>query len=62
MHGSIVPSCAAGHFENDKPTVWTHTQGVHPDRDAIAELLNMPKDEVHLIHLEGAGCYGDTNG
>lgn len=26
-------------------TVWTHTQGVLPDRNAIAQMLDMPKDK-----------------
>jgi CO/xanthine dehydrogenase Mo-binding subunit len=57
-HGSIGPSCAVAHFQGDALTVWTHTQGVYPDRDAIAEMLRMPKEKVHLIHSEGSGCYG----
>lgn len=57
-HGSIGPSCALAHFDNDALTVWTHTQGVYPDRDAIAEMLGMQKDKVRCIHSEGSGCYG----
>jgi nicotinate dehydrogenase subunit B len=58
MHGSIGPSCAVAQFENGTMTVWTHTQGVYPDRDAIAEMLGMPKEQVRCIHAEGSGCYG----
>jgi nicotinate dehydrogenase subunit B len=57
-HGSIGPSCAVAQLDDDTLTVWTHTQGVYPDRDAIAEMLHMPKDKVRCIHSEGAGCYG----
>jgi nicotinate dehydrogenase subunit B len=57
-HGSIGPSCAVGHFENGMLTVWTHTQGVYPDRDAIAEMLHLPKEQVRCIHTQGSGCYG----
>ena len=57
-HGSIGPSCAVALFQGDGLTVWSHTQGVYPDRDAIAEMLRMPKDKVRLIHTEGSGCYG----
>jgi nicotinate dehydrogenase subunit B len=57
-HGSIGPSCAVAHFAHDAMTVWSHTQGVYPDRQAIAEMLRMPPDKVHLIHVEGSGCYG----
>jgi nicotinate dehydrogenase subunit B len=57
-HGSIGPSCAVAQLANDTLTVWTHTQGVYPDRDAIAEMMGMPKEKVRCIHSEGAGCYG----
>jgi nicotinate dehydrogenase subunit B len=57
-HGSIGPSCAVGRYDNDALTVWTHTQGVFPDRDAIAEMLHMPTEKVRCIHIEGSGCYG----
>ena len=58
MHGSIGPSCAVAHWQDGTMTVWTHTQGVYPMRDALAELLALPKDKVHCIHTEGSGCYG----
>ena len=58
MHGSIGPSCAVGHLDNGKLTVWSHTQGVYPDRDAIAEMVGMAKENVRVIHMEGSGCYG----
>ena len=58
MHGSIGPSCAVALMEGDALTVWSHTQGVYPDREAISELLGMPLERVRVIHLEGAGCYG----
>ena len=58
VHGSIGPSCALALYEGDALTIWTHTQGVYPLRDAIAEMLGMPKDQVRCIHAEGAGCYG----
>lgn len=58
MHGSIGPSCAVALMEGDAMTVWSHTQGVFPDRKAIAELLRMPADKLRVIHVEGSGCYG----
>jgi len=57
-HGSIGPSCAIAQSANDAMTVWTHTQGVYPDRQGIAEMLHVPPASVHLIHVEGSGCYG----
>ncbi|MGY2809890.1 molybdopterin cofactor-binding domain-containing protein [Bradyrhizobium sp. USDA 4506] len=57
-HGSIGPSCAVAQFVDGAMTVWTHTQGVYPDRQAIAEMLGMTPTSVRLIHVEGSGCYG----
>jgi nicotinate dehydrogenase subunit B len=57
-HGSIGPSCAVAQSIDDAMTVWTHTQGVFPDRQAIAEMLRVPLASVRLIHVEGSGCYG----
>ena len=57
-HGSIGPSCAIAQFVDGAMTVWTHTQGVYPDREGIAEMLKVPQSNVRLIHVEGSGCYG----
>jgi nicotinate dehydrogenase subunit B len=57
-HGSIGPSCAVAQFVDGTTTVWTHTQGVYPDRQGIAEMLRVPPAKVRLIHTEGSGCYG----
>ena len=57
-HGSIGPSCAVAQFTDGKMTVWTHTQGVYPDRAAIAEMLRVPQADVRCIQVEGSGCYG----
>lgn len=59
MHGSIGPSCAVAQQDQDGLlTVWTHTQGVYPDRKAIAEMLGRPPEQVRCIHVQGSGCYG----
>lgn len=57
-HGSIGPSCAVAQSIDGAMTVWTHTQGVYPDRQAIAEMLRVKPASVRLIHVEGSGCYG----
>jgi nicotinate dehydrogenase subunit B len=57
-HGSIGPSCAIAEAKDGGITIWTHTQGVFPLRNAIAEMLRLPLDKVRCIHAEGAGCYG----
>ncbi|MDB5807901.1 MAG: aldehyde dehydrogenase [Betaproteobacteria bacterium] len=58
IHGSIGPSCAIAKSDSGAFTVWTHSQGVYPLRDALAEMLGAGKEQVHCIHHEGSGCYG----
>ncbi len=58
MHGAIGPSCAVALYQDGALTVWSHAQGMFPLRDAIAELVGLPKDKVRCIHREGSGCYG----
>jgi nicotinate dehydrogenase subunit B len=57
-HASMGPSCAVAQLEGDSMTVWNHSQGVFPNRGALAELLAMPAEKIRGIHTEGAGCYG----
>ena len=57
-HVSIGPSCAVADVRGDQATVYSSTQGVYPLRGAIAQLLGMAPENVHLVHMEGAGCYG----
>jgi nicotinate dehydrogenase subunit B len=59
-HASLGPSCAVAAVNGDEVTVWASTQGPYPLRGALAELLNLPVENVHLIHVEGAGCYGQN--
>jgi CO/xanthine dehydrogenase Mo-binding subunit len=59
IHGSIGPSCAVAIMTEDEGLkVWSHTQGVFPDREAIAQMLDLPQERVQVIHMEGSGCYG----
>jgi nicotinate dehydrogenase subunit B len=59
-HGSIGPSCAVALYHGGKLKVWTHTQGVYPLRNTIANMLHMPQTAVRCVHMEGAGCYGQN--
>jgi CO/xanthine dehydrogenase Mo-binding subunit/aerobic-type carbon monoxide dehydrogenase small subunit (CoxS/CutS family) len=58
MHGSMGPSAAVAQWSDDKLTVWSHTQGAYPLRSALAPVMGLPLDQIHVIHTEGAGCYG----
>jgi nicotinate dehydrogenase subunit B len=57
-HGSIGPSCAIADVRADQATIWSSTQGVFPLRGAVAQLIGMNPEQVHVIYVEGAGCYG----
>ena len=58
MHATIAPSSALGLMEDGKLTIWSHTQGAFPPRDALALALNMPPEDIRVIHTEGSGTYG----
>jgi nicotinate dehydrogenase subunit B len=58
LHGSIGPSCAVALLKDNSLTVWTHSQGVYPLRQALADLTKLPEEKVRCVHVEGAGCYG----
>jgi nicotinate dehydrogenase subunit B len=56
-HASIAPSCGMARWEPDgRLSVWSHSQGIHRLRDAIAAALNL--DAVSVQHVENAGSYG----
>jgi nicotinate dehydrogenase subunit B len=58
MHASIGPSAAVAQLIEGKLTVWSHTQGAYPLRSALAQVLQMEKKDIHVIHKDGPGCYG----
>ncbi len=58
LHGSMGPSCAVSDVKGDEVTVWSSTQGVYPLRQAVARMLGLPSRNVHVIYMEGSGCYG----
>jgi nicotinate dehydrogenase subunit B len=59
-HASIGPACAVADVKPDQATIWASVQGPNPLRGALAQLLNMPVENLRLIHMEGAGCYGQN--
>ncbi len=58
LHASIGPSCAVADVKPDRATLWSATQSSFFLRDSIAPILQLPKDKVRLIWMEGSGCYG----
>jgi CO/xanthine dehydrogenase Mo-binding subunit len=57
-HGSIGPSCAVADVRGDRATIWTASQGTHHLRQVLARVLGRAPEQVRLIYLDGAGCFG----
>jgi len=57
-HASMAPSCGIASFDDNRLTVWTHSQGVFPLRDALAVALGLTREQIAVIHVQGAGVYG----
>jgi len=58
MHGSLAPSTAMALYNDQEIKVWTHSQGVYPLRDALADVLEIEENSIHVMQIPGAGCYG----
>jgi nicotinate dehydrogenase subunit B len=57
-HGSIAPSCAMAQWDGDVVRIWTHSQGVYLLRSDLSMVFKMPRENIIVEHMEGAGCYG----
>ncbi len=58
-HASMAPSCGIARWEPDgRLSVWSHSQGIHRLRDAIAQALGRDPGTVSVEHAQNAGCYG----
>ena len=57
-HASIGPSCAVAEVTENSATIWTASQGTHGNRKSFARFLKLPDEQVRLLYLDGAGCYG----
>src|SRR5712672_552124 len=57
-HAAIGPSCAVAWLKDGRMTVWSHTQGAFSLRGDLAKILGMQTSEVDVVHVPGAGCYG----
>ena len=58
MHGAIGPSAACALYDEGRLRVYTHSQGIYPLREALAEALQIAPQMVHVVFMPGAGCYG----
>ncbi len=59
-HASLGPSCAVADVREDGATIWSSSQHVHSLGPAIAVVLGMAPEHMHLVFREGAGCYGQN--
>ncbi|MGE5524083.1 MAG: molybdopterin cofactor-binding domain-containing protein [Rhodospirillaceae bacterium] len=57
-HASMGPACAVADFRNDACTIWSPSQATHSLQSEVASVLGVAKDKVHLMYLDGSGCYG----
>jgi len=57
-HGSIGPSCAIADVKPDGVTIWTASQAPHRLRVTASRFLGIPAEKIHVVYLDGAGCYG----
>lgn len=57
-YASIGPSCGLAQFTEGRLTVWSHTQSPMPLRNWVADLLDLDRSTVTVVHVPGAGAYG----
>jgi nicotinate dehydrogenase subunit B len=58
MHGSVGSSCAVADVKGDQVTVWSATQSAYPTRSIVAKILDLPLENIRVVYVRGAGCYG----
>ena len=57
-HGSMGPACAVADFKDGRCTIWSASQATHSLQSELSTVLGMPKANIRLMYLDGAGCYG----
>ncbi len=58
MHGALAPSAALAEWTGDRLILKSHSQGIYPLRQAIADSLDLPLEQIEITHVPGSGCYG----
>lgn len=59
-HVSIGPAHALADPSNDQLTIYSNDMKSYGMRDGVAEFLQMPRDRVRVVWLEGPQAYGRT--
>ena len=60
-HARIAPSCGVADVKGDRVEVWSDTQKPHFLRDGIAKFLGLPRENVQVKWMHGAGSYGRSD-
>ncbi len=58
MHAALAPSAALATWDGARLDIVTHSQGIYPLRQSIADSLGLDPRAVCLTHAPGSGCYG----
>src|SRR4029077_1791998 len=59
-HTSIGPAHAMADPSNDQMTIYSNDMKSYGMRNGVAEFLEMPRDQVHVVWMEGPQGYGRT--
>jgi len=60
-HASMTPGCCVADVKDGGATVWFGGQKPYRVRNAIADLLAIPRGKVRVIFYQGAGAYGTND-
>jgi nicotinate dehydrogenase subunit B len=60
-HASMTPGCCVADVKDGGATVWFGGQKPYRVRNAIVDLLGIPKSKVRVIFYQGAGAYGTND-
>ena len=58
LHGALAPSAAMAVWDGTRLAITTHSQGIYPLRESIADSLGLDSEQVEVSHAPGSGCYG----
>jgi len=58
MHGPFGPNCALADVRGDSALVMCSTQNIYATRRMVAEVIEMPEEDVAVQYYEGSGTFG----
>lgn len=58
MHAALAPSAALAKWTEESLEIHSHSQGIYPLRNSIADSLGLVQENVDITHIPGSGCYG----